>query len=895
MTRVFSAFCCALLLLVLPSAAAAQARDARLLLTVLDQTGAIIPNAVVTAVRLDDAKKTVIGPVKTSDKGVATLTDLLPGMYAVEAEFPGFEKRMMPSVRLRAGENKQVAILAIQGLQDSVTVERDKQVSAADPKTTFGTALTREQIEALSDDPDEMRRQIMDMAPDAVLRIDSFVGGQLPPKAQIKSIHIARDQFAAESHYAGAHFIDIITQPGIGPMRYGTRLNFRDSALNARNPLTPTKGNEQGANFGFNVGGTLIQNRSGFNLSINGSQSFDTPNLYASSATGLTRSENINLRRHRDNMSAFGSLDYAITKDQTLRLSFDTFSADSTNQGVGAFDEESRAYSSEDRNASLRIQEAGPIGRRFFINTRMQLAYSDTNNRSAVELPTIRITDAFTRGGAQQAGGRLSKSMNLMSDLDYIRGIHSFRTGVEILGSSYRSDESSNYLGTYTFESLAAFNAGAPRSYTQRIGNPNIKYSSVQAGVYVQDDIRVRKNLTISTGLRYELQNHLKDFNNFAPRFGVNWAPFKSGRTTIRASSGIFYDWFSAGTYEQTLRVDGFRQQELNIVNPSYPDPGTDGIIAATNRYLMNEDQLGMVRTVRFSVGIQQTLTPRIRVGGTYSDSRGAGLLRGVNLNAPVNGVRPDPRFANIIEVENDARSEQQQLSTNFGVSFMTPSPAAAGARFNIKRGSVNAGYTIGRTRNNTDGAFSPPFSGSPAGEWGASNQDVRHRANVGINSQALKNANLFLSFNMASAPPYTIRTGRDDNGDLVFNDRPDGFGRNTERGKGVFNSSAGLSYTFSFGKRPPPAGPGAPGVPGMPGGMPIMIEGGGGRVVMMGPGGPAAGAARYRLSFNLNVQNVTNRVNRTGYNGSMTSPFFRQPTNVTGARRIDLGMSFNF
>ena len=69
---------------------------------------------------------------------------------------------------------------------------------------TFGTALTREQIEALSDDPDELRAQLQDMAgPGAVIRVDSFEGGALPPKAQIKSIHITRDAFAAENHIAG--------------------------------------------------------------------------------------------------------------------------------------------------------------------------------------------------------------------------------------------------------------------------------------------------------------------------------------------------------------------------------------------------------------------------------------------------------------------------------------------------------------------------------------------------------------------------------------------------------------------------------------------------------------------------------------------------------------------
>src|SRR6185295_12910179 len=127
------------------------------------------------------------------------------------------------------------------------------------------------------------------------------------------------------------------------------------------------------------------------------------------------------------------------------------------------------------------------------------------------------------------------------------------------------------YFGTYTFENMEAFEAGRPRSFTIRTGDPNIRYWNLQAGMYIQDDVRVRKNLTLSTGVRYELQTHLSDYNNVGPRFGVTWSPGKAGKTTLRGSAGIFYDWLSSGTYEQTLRVDGFRQRELNVPDPTFP------------------------------------------------------------------------------------------------------------------------------------------------------------------------------------------------------------------------------------------------------------------------------------------------------------------------------------
>ena len=157
------------------------------------------------------------------------------------------------------------------------------------------------------------------------------------------------------------------------------------------------------------------------------------------------------------------------------------------------------------------------------------------------------------------------------------------------------------------------------RSFTRRIGDPNISYFNLQAAAYIQDDIRVRKGLTLSPGARYEVQTHLSDYNNIGPRFGVTWAPTKSGHTTLRASAGVFYDWLGAGTYEQTLRVDGFHEQELNIIDPAFPNPGNIGLVPPTDRYLL-ANHLQMPRSERLSAGIDQTFSPKLRVSVSYSD-----------------------------------------------------------------------------------------------------------------------------------------------------------------------------------------------------------------------------------------------------------------------------------
>jgi hypothetical protein len=630
----------------------------------------VIPNATVNVIGLDEeTKKAAIPPVQTTAKGTAMVDRIVPGRYSIQCEFPGAQMGLLRDLRVRSGDNKHVLVLPLQKYTSEVTVQRDAQTVASDRGVTFGTTLTREAIEALSDDPEEMARQLSDMAgPGAVIRVDSFEGEQLPPKSQIKSIHVTRDMFAAESHAAGSTFVDVVTQPGIGPLRSTVNYYLYDSALDGRNPLIPRVGPAGEHTGGVNIEGSIIKERASFAISFCGDVGYQTPNLYAATTSG-TGAENLGLRRKNNYGEIWGRFDFAVTRDQTLRTSFDWYPSQTKNQGIGAYDLIERAYSAKSSNTDIRVQETGPLGRRFFTNTRLALRLSDSDTRSAVEAPTIIVNDAFTSGGAQRAGGSHIRQFVFQSDLDYVRGIHSFRAGVQIDGGRHRSDDAFNYLGTYTFESLAAYEAGEARTYTRRIGDPNISYWYQQNALYLQDDIRVRKSLTLSPGLRFEAQTHLDDKVNIGPRFGITWAPFKSGKTTLRGSAGVFYNWLSSGTIEQTLRVDGRRQQELNIVRPDFPVLDLMGEIPPSTQYLLG-DNLAMGSNTRLSAGIEQQLTKVVRVGAVYSHIGSRDLKVGRNLNAPVNGVRPDPSLANVIQTVSAGRSRSHSLALSFNANF---------------------------------------------------------------------------------------------------------------------------------------------------------------------------------------------------------------------------------
>ena len=851
----------------LPAICAAQsARDAKAIVTVVDVTGAILPGAVVTITPQETGATGTTAIA--NDLGVATVNGLKPGRYTITAKFEGFDVGKLENVRLRAGDNKQQLELELTSFTDSVEVGQDAQSAAADPNGgSLATTLTAEEIDALSDDPNELMRQLVEMAGGAArVRIDGFNGGNLPSRDVIRSIRIVRDTFPAENHSAENDGIDIITQAGVGPIRGGFSTRVRDSVLNGSNPFVDVKAPERTQNFDANLGGTIVPNKSSFSLFMGGRKQFDTP--VATFTTAAGKQSTLLGRRPNDGWNANAMFDYALTKAQILRIGYSQNASSRSNLGIGGFDLQERAYSSESSNHEMRVQEQGPLGKNSFLNNRFEASMNRNTSVAALEAQTIRVLDGFTSGGAQTKGGTRQTDWELASDFNHVSGKHTMRTGIEIEGRHNRTDSQSNYLGTFIFSSSEDFQNGKARNFTRRIGDPLIIYSHVMGAAYAQDDFRIRQNLTFSPGLRYELQTHVHDLSGFGPRLGLTWAPGKNGRTTIRTSYGVFYNWLSTGTYEQTLRVNGFRQQEINIVNPAYPDVGGAASISATNKYVLGD--LKMERVHRYSAAIDRAFSPRMRGSLTFSMARNSHQLRGVNLNAPVDGVRPDPSFANVIEVVPDASAHSYDLVPDFSVNFAGGIRNADQKKWNPRRTNIRFNYRHHRGYNNTDGAFSVSPTGSLDDQWAPAGGDTRHRLRASVSTSAYRNFNANLSWDANSGAPYTITTGTDDNGDSIFNDRPLLTPRNSVRLPWRSTFSANMSYTIRIGAAPGP-------------------EGGAQR------GRPGPQRRQKGITISMNAQNLTNRANYSGFSGVMTSQYFRQATSVSNPRQIDLSLRFNF
>ena len=325
--------------------------------------------------------------------------------------------------------------------------------------------------------------------------------------------------------------------------------------------------------------------------------------------------------------------------------------SEARNQGIGEFDLPERAFTSKGSGAALNVGHHATLRGRYVNDLRFTAEWNRTEVSSARDERTIRVLDAFTSGGAQQRGGYRSRTFEIENELEFtVRRLHQITAGLSVAGSDYQGDEDSNAFGTYTFASLAAFEAGQPTTFTQRVGDPTYQYSMYRSGWFVQDDYRVRRNLMINLGLRHDFQSHVQDWVNFSPRMGVSWTPSSKARTVLRASVGIFHSQLDEGTYRQTLLVNGRRQWDLVISSPGYPNPFAAGVTEAATppSIIRARADLEMPVNRRYSFGVDQPIGKFFRFRGTVSRQTGENLFRSRNANAPVDGVRRTRRSSTL-------------------------------------------------------------------------------------------------------------------------------------------------------------------------------------------------------------------------------------------------------
>jgi hypothetical protein len=838
---------------------------------VKDPTGALISKAEVQVSKNGKAQSLS----STNQRGEARFNKLTAGHYQIHVEAAGFKALDLEDVDLTSGPQRREVTLEIDAIKVDVDVEEEARVRNTNPNgPAFSNVLTPEQIAQLPDDPDEFENAINQLAgPGAQIRVNGFRGGKLPPKSQIREIRFRMNPYAPENHDAGFGLVDITTKPGVNAWHGSFNFGFRDESLNARQVFAPFRGPEQQRRFGLSMDGPIWKNRTSLFLNLDGSLFFDARPIFATLPDG-TLSDLAYRPSRRLNLDA--RLEHALTKTHTSRFQFQRNATAQDNLGVGDFDLPARGYSQDQIEYITRLGDSGVFGKKFFNEMRLQARWLQTESRSVSLGQTILVPGSFNDGSAQRSGGRRQLEFELADNVDYALEKHGLRFGGQLETGGYRSNDRTNPFGTFQFADLASYEAGLPTQYTQRIGDPTVKYRQYQFGWYVQDDFRVRKNLTISYGARHEFQNHVPGKFNIAPRLGLVWSPKKNGSITIRGGAGIFYDWFAAQTYEQTLRVDGQRQRDLVIANPGYPNPFSGGMqtVLPPSR-IQTDPDLQIPYIIQSSLGVETNPFKLFRLTTNYQYQRGVHLLHGRNLNAPIPGFgRPDPRVGNITNIESSAYQSSHRLMVGVG-----PAKFVQGLFWNIN-------YLLMKNTNEADSPFSLPSDNfNLRGDRGPAANDFRHLISGFISKRLPMGLSISTIFQATSALPYNITTGFDNNGDTVINDRPAGVGRNSARGAGRWEIGSRVSWGRDFGPEQQQTA-GGPQI------RMVRIGGGDGAAP---PSLPNGATKKYRLEFYAQAFNLLNHANLGAFSGVETSPFFGRATSAQPPRRLELGMRFNF
>jgi hypothetical protein len=833
----------------------AQTRPGSLRVVVDDATDLPIPGAVVVAT-IEGMEYRAL----TNESGAATFDALPPGRYAVRIESPGFDP-IVENVTIRAGArtNRDVT-LQIAAFVDQVDVlpaDADRQLANA-----FSTELSTDELQALPDDPDELAMLLQQLAgTDAEIRVDGFADGLLPSGTQVQSVVIRWD-----GGTSGGPRVEVRTQPGGDRWRTNLNARMRDETLNARNAFAPARPTGQTRIYSWSFNGPLVRNKTGVSFSIERANSMDQQSIAAAAPGGLFRQQ---IRQPNNRLGVWASVEHALTPAQRLRVQLESNTQEATNQGLGELDLPERAFTRNNDDGELRVSHSATLAREVVNDARFRFRWRNSEASPLSTDTAIRVNGAFSRGGAQQQGGRMAREYQIEDELLFTIGArHQITAGVNVDGGYYSGDEWRNANGTFTFADLAGYEAGMPVNYTQRLGDPSFSYSIYQFGAFVSENLRLRRNLVVNLGLRHEFQTHLGDWANLAPRFGVNWTPSNRTRTSLRAGYNVSFQPLQGSTYEQTILVNGQQQREVIIASPSYPDPtqaGTAGAQLAPG-VIRADPALQMPFVRRVSFGLDQPLGSRMRFRANYSRDMGRQQFRSVDVNTPIGGVRPDTGARTITELRSIARTLGETLELNFSANF--PS----------RRISGNATYRLGEQRNETDSPLQLPQNNFDlASDWGPSRQDIRHRFDLSMNAELVYGFRANGNFRLQSAPPYNVTIGVDTNGDGVTNERPTGGERNTARAAGSRNLDMTLTWGVGVGQRP------------------VRTPPPGGRVANALGGAASRPVPRVRFEIYAQAANVLNDVNLQGFSGVQTSPFFGRATSAAPPRRVTLGFRVNY
>ncbi len=931
-----------LLSLSFPGQALAQIPSGTIRGQVSDPSGAGVPGAVVQAV--SSSGQTSSGVAKTD--GSYEIRGLAPGKYTLRAQATGFAIFEQQSVEILAGQGKKLDIaLRLAEEKEQVTVSaQTTQVSVAPQDNATALVIKGEDLQALSDDPDELQSELDALAGPSAgpnggqIYVDGFTAGQLPPKADILEIRINHNPFSAEYDKLGYGRIEITTRPGASQLHGQILGNLNDSVFNSRNPFAPQEPGYHSEFFNGSVGDALSRKASFFftffRRDIQDNSIVSAFTLSPTTLAEMPFSQAVASPATRTNLSP--RFDYQLSQNNVLTVRYQFFDNNTLNGGIGQLSLQSQGYNTHSLEHTLQVSDTQVFSAKTLNQFRFQYLHDGVSQTAKYLEPTISVLGAFTGGG--NSSGVSSDTQNryeLQNLTSLFLGKHTLVVGGRLRDGQDSNISDANFNGTFTFPSLQAYAAGQPSQFLIVSGRQLATVNLLDVGLSAQDDWQLRPGMTLSAGLRWETQNDIHDHSDFAPRLGFAWGLRRSqkgpAKSVLRVGSGVFYDRFASNLVLNAERLNGQNQIELIIPSPEfYPDippfPTLKGQSTSIPSSYEIAPNLRAPYVWQSAVSLEQQLTKSATLSLTYLHSRGLHQFLLDDINAPLPpgdpeaGVRPQgDDLGNLYQYESVGLFNQNQLIANFNVRL--------GAKLSLF-GYYTLNYADSDTTGNNPSIAMNPYDLLES--YGRASFDVRNRFFLAGTWNLPHRFSLSPFLVTASGAPFNVTMYQDVYGTGVYNARP-AFAAAGESGPeivatrlgtfnlapqtnqalvpinyftgpGQFTLNLRLSKTFSFGKevtRRASTGGGRGGGGGFGGGG-GRGGGGGGRGGYgggglggrgMGGGGGAGGffgqgnnaTKRYSLTFSAYARNVLNNVNLGSPMGVIGSPLFDQSNSLGG------------
>jgi outer membrane receptor protein involved in Fe transport len=835
------------LLLCSPPPAVAQQETATIIGTVVDAQKGALPGATVTAKNLNTG---FVRSGVTDAEGRYRLAAVPPGSYEIAAEMQGFSGALRRGVTLTVGAESVINFeMNVAGISEQVTVEADTPVIETTTSAVQST-LGREQIDLLPLAGRDYTNAIR-LVPGAASNNGSYgFGGsrgrsntfnvdgvdnsdeisgfahQSPALDSSQEIQVLVNGFKAEYGQASGGVVNVITRSGTNQLR-GTAFGlFQDESLRSRSPYanrTLPKEPSQRIQYGATLGGPVRQNRTHFFATyerddrdtVSAAQNYTLPSTeQVAAAAASTRqflsTHNIDIARFGaggqqrlvrpefvDVYKATGRIDQQINPNQylTARYLLDSNDQPSGQSGTLLDYNGGRTYL---KTQYVNVNHKWVLGPNKLNEAYVQYGIHDEQIDAIYNtIPRVTVSNGFDLGSTTNYNPVKNHVVAFNNNLTWT--LTGTRTGEHVLKGGaqlkvLRSDSffDSNFRGTWTFPSVAAFLAGTPSRYTANQGDSSLERPNETYGFFVQDDWRPRKNLTLNLGLRYDYETAKtqalipvngepgpgisQDKNNISPRLGFAWSPRGDTKQVIYGGTGIYYDQVILNIIGNARftppKVIGIQIDSVTGAPLSWPDPFNGGAVSYPPPTVSIIDpDLVTPWNWNSQIGYRRELMRDVGLDISFLYNRGYDHIGITNINAALPGTasatggvpvggRPDPNFTTKSFYNNYGEIRYKGLLVDVKKRFTHGFQAGVA-------------YTLSKTTNNSFNFVSGiAVPSQPGLSFGPDTEDRRHRveAHSEINLPFGIQFGAIVDFR-SEAPLDIIANGRDLNGDGITGD----------------------------------------------------------------------------------------------------------------------------